>query len=117
VHEKEDPEEVWSVIDDPGKVLIYTANRKGVSIITDRFRRSYPVHQITPVSTIGAGDNFNAGIIYSMFRNGISRNEMVHLDTGIWDDIIHSGINFGTLACLTMENYLTKKEVGDFSGH
>jgi fructokinase len=114
---KNDPEEVWNLIHDSGKVLIYTANQQGVFLITERFRKSYPVNKITPISTIGAGDNFNAGIIYSLFRNKITRKEMLQLDITVWDDIIHSGINFGTLACLTMGNYLTKKEVDDFSAH
>ncbi len=114
---KDDPEEVWKVIDDPGKVLIHTANQKGVSLITERFRKSYPVHKITPVSTIGAGDNFNAGIVHSLFRNSISRSELLDLDPAVWDDIIKTGINFGTLACLTIGNYLTKEEVDNFSGH
>ncbi len=114
---KENPEEVWNIIGDPGKVLIHTANRKGVSLITGQIRKTYPVHKIIPVSTIGAGDNFNAGIVYSLFRNGISRSEMLHLDIGVWDDIINTGIKFGTLACLTMGNYLTKEEVDGFSPH
>ncbi len=112
---KGDPEEVWNVIDDPGKVLIYTANQRGVTLITERLRKSYPVHNITPVSTIGAGDNFNAGIIYSLFHNRISHKEILQMDIKVWDDIINYGINFGTLACLTMENYLTKQEVDNFS--
>lgn len=114
IFEKEDPEEVWSKIQGPGKVLIHTANQQGVSLITDKIRKKYPVHKINPVSTIGAGDNFNAGIIYSMFRNRITRKELVNLDNKTWDEIINSGIDFGTLACLTMGNYLTKEEVENF---
>ena len=114
IYGKENPEEVWRIIQDTGKVLIHTANQHGVSLITGRIRKKYPVPKITPVSTIGAGDTFNAGIIYSMFRKRITREEMVNLEIKEWDEIIKSGINFGSLACLTMENYLTKEEVENF---
>lgn len=113
---EKDPEAVWHLIQDPAKVLIHTANQQGVTLITPRLKKKYPVHKIAPLSTIGAGDNFNAGIIYSMFRNRISRKEMMDLDVGVWDEIINTGINFGTLACLTMENYLTKEAVDNFAG-
>jgi len=107
----DNPDDVWKAINDPGKVLIYTANKTGVTLITNNIRKDYPVHTITPVSTIGAGDNFNAGILYSMYNNGVTGKEISKLDIQKWNEIVSAGIDFGTRACLTMENYLTKKEV------
>jgi fructokinase len=117
IFEMERPEEIWGEINDSEKILIYTSNQKGVTLITHQIRKEYPVHKITPVSTIGAGDNFNAGIIHSLFHNKITRKEMLDLETRAWDDIISSGIGFGTMACLTMENYLTKSDFNTFSIH
>ena len=108
------PDEVWKVINDPKKILIHTTSQKGVTLLTHKLRKEYPVHKIIPLSTIGAGDNFNAGIIHSLYQNKISRKTILDLSIRDWDNIIVSGIAFGTMACLTMENYLTKEEVDRF---
>jgi len=110
----ENPEEVWKVINNPEKILIHSASQKGVTLLTHKFRKEYTVHKIIPVSTIGAGDNFNAGIIHSLYQNKISRKNILNLSIRDWDNIIVSGVAFGTMACLTMENYLTKEEVDRF---
>jgi fructokinase len=37
------------------------------------FRKAYPVGKVHAVSTIGAGDNFNAGFIYALLHEGINK--------------------------------------------
>ena len=39
--------------------------------------KQYPVAQTETVSTIGAGDNFNAGFIYGLVKYGITRDQIV----------------------------------------
>ena len=107
----ETPGEAWEVIQHPEKVLIYTASQNGVFLFTEKYQKQYPVKSIKPVSTIGAGDNFNAGIIYSLIKNSIYHDTLSRLEKDLWDMIIRTGIGFGTMACLTMDNYLTKKEL------
>jgi len=43
------------------------------------------------VSTIGAGDNFNAGFIYGLVKHGITREQIEHgLSPEQWDRLIAS---------------------------
>jgi len=87
--------------------LIYTANKNGVYIHSGKFQKQYEVPQIKPVSTIGAGDNFNAGIIYGLYKNNITKNKLMNSTTNQWDNIVQLGINFATDACLRYENYIS----------
>ena len=60
-------------------ILIITENKKGVHLYYKDAYLHYDVPQITPVSTIGAGDSFNAGIIYAINKLNLSimANEMM----------------------------------------
>ena len=48
--------------------LILTDGAKSIRVYTPKGCESYPVQPIETVSTVGAGDNFNAGYIYAMFQ-------------------------------------------------
>ncbi|MGN0280678.1 MAG: carbohydrate kinase [Prevotella sp.] len=73
--------------------------------------RSYPVEPIETVSTIGAGDNFNAGFVYGLMKQGITR-EQIHrgLSAEQWDRLIASGQMFARECCKTIYNYITVKD-------
>ena len=60
------------------------------------------------MSTIGAGDNFNAGIVYGLIREGILREDLDHITPQTWSRLIGYGIEFGTEACLSTSNYVSK---------
>lgn len=107
----EDPDTAWEHVRDMTEVLIYTASKKGVYLFTQSVKKMYPVERIKPVSTIGAGDNFNAGIVYSLYTHKVRKDHLPDMKSEDWDPVIKNGISFGTLACMTMENYLTKQQV------
>ena len=89
-------------------VLIYTRSSDGVDLCTPGFRKHYPVPSIKPLSTIGAGDSFNAGIIVSMFENNINRYNIINCSEEVWDRIIEKGISFSTAVCMSYDNYISK---------
>lgn len=91
------------------KNLIYTASDKGVFLFTPKIRKEYPVPKIKTVSTIGAGDNFNAGIIYSIIKNNILKSDIDNVNENILNNIINSGINFSADVCMSYENYISTK--------
>ena len=63
------------------KKFIYTRSADPVEVRGDSgFSKQYPVLPTETVSTIGAGDNFNAGFIYGLIKNGITRQ---HIDQGL----------------------------------
>lgn len=103
------PDEAWEVVRNYCKCLIYTANTEGVFVRTSRFSGKFPVRRITPVSTIGAGDNFNAGIITSIHKKKIRREDLENLTHDDWNQVIGTAVAFATHVCLSYENYISQE--------
>jgi fructokinase len=101
------PDEAWEEVRNYCKCLVYTANDEGVFVRTPTFSGKFPVRKITPVSTIGAGDNFNAGIITSIHRKGIKRDQLISLTHDEWSAVIETAVAFATHVCMSYENYIS----------
>ena len=72
------------------------------------FFSEYPVEPIETVSTIGAGDNFNAGFIYGLVKAGITRSMLLSgLPASTWDSLIASAQSFSASCCQSTLNYIT----------
>jgi fructokinase len=66
-----------------------------------------PVPKLTPVSTIGAGDNFNAGLIYGFCKENVGKNE---LEKNInWKKLLQHGIDFASEVCMSYDNYISEE--------
>ena len=62
------------------------------------------------VSTIGAGDNFNAGFIYGVIQNGITKDDILRgLSEAQWDQCIACGQQFSAESCKDIYNYISKE--------
>ena len=60
------------------------------------------------MSTIGAGDNFNAGFLYGLIRYGITRRDIEQgLSEMQWDNIISEGQQFSAEVCRSLDNYIS----------
>ena len=101
------PDEAWETIREYCGCLVYTANVEGVYVRTASFKGRFPVENITPLSTIGAGDNFNAGMISSIYRNNIKREELESLTEREWSEIISAAVSFATHVCMSYDNYIS----------
>ena len=101
------PDEAWEVVREYCKCLVYTANVDGVYVRTPSFSGKFPVSKITPVSTIGAGDNFNAGMLTSIYQNKFTREQLGKLTEKDWEKIISSAVAFATHVCMSYENYVS----------
>lgn len=84
--------------------FIYTDGARDVSLFTRAYANRFPVPEVETVSTIGAGDNFNAGIVYGLIQNHIRRPDIDALGKKDWDDIIACGLAFGSEACRSTAN-------------
>jgi fructokinase len=102
-----DPDEAYETVSRYCDVMIYSESTKGVFVRTPEFSGKFPVMKITPVSTIGAGDNFNAGMITSIFNNDYG-SRIRKLGEKEWSEIVSSGVAFATDACLSYENYISR---------
>lgn len=88
------------------KNFIYTANKFGVWTKTPTINQYYPARDIEPVSTIGAGDTFNAGIIYSIIKNNILYQDINKISFELWTKLINTAIDFSSSVCMSYDNYL-----------
>lgn len=89
------------------KNFIVTRGGEDVLLFTDRFQKYYNVPQLSPLSTIGAGDGFNAGFIYGMFNRDIMYRHIHSISENEWDKIIHTAIDFASDVCNSYENYIS----------
>jgi fructokinase len=100
-------DEAWEAVKNYCKCLVYTANAEGVFVRTTSFSGKFPVERITPVSTIGAGDNFNAGMITAIYQNSYKRDDLENLGEEGWSKIIGMAVTFATHVCMSYENYIS----------
>ena len=67
--------------------------------------KQYAIAETETVSTIGAGDNFNAGFVYGLVKYGITRKM---LDEGVaevlWDQVIAEAQQFSANVCQSIHN-------------
>lgn len=86
--------------------LIITSNSKPVVAWFGDVKLNFkvpPVDQV--VSTVGAGDNFNAGVIYALVRGRYTVSGIIGSSDA--EGILGSGAAFASEVCGSMENYIS----------
>jgi fructokinase len=69
------------------------------------FSKEYPVAQTETVSTIGAGDNFNAGFVYGLVKYGITRDMLeAGVNEALWDKVVGEAQQFAANVCKSINN-------------
>jgi len=104
-------DEVYEEISQYCPNLICTASKSNVSVYTRNFKLQIPVPQIKPISTVGAGDSFNAGFVYALMNNNISFKDIPNLSKDNWTNMVNTAILFSTEVCLSYENFVSKEFV------
>jgi fructokinase len=89
--------------------FIGTQGVEGVTLFTNTLFAHYDASAVDPVSTVGAGDNFNAGIIYGLLKYGIGHHDLPGLSETMWGKILQCGIDLATESCLSRDNYISKE--------
>ncbi len=110
----ENADEAYAEIGKHCKNLLYTANKKGVYVHTPQKKLVFPVKSLEPVSTIGAGDNFNAGIVYSLIKQEIMHKDLENLDDKSWESLVTTAVDFATYVCMSYDNYISKEFAGKY---
>ena len=95
--------------------FICTRGGRGVSLRTRNFSKDYSVTPLTPVSTIGAGDNFNAGILFGLLRYRVRRDDLPSLSERDWDDIIRCGTDFSAHVCMSYHNSISREFAEEYA--
>ena len=94
--------------------FIFTNGGGDVRFFTRGVSAVYPVKKVEVVSTVGAGDNFNAGVLYGLSKAGMTREKLAQLTAAEWDGIISKGLDFSAHACTLIENYVDKAWAQDY---
>lgn len=89
--------------------FLCTNGAEGISLRTKTISKEYPAQQVEVVSTIGAGDNFNAGLIYGLLKHDVRHREIDTLSEAQWDKIVKSGIDFSAEVCRTFSNSISQE--------
>ena len=76
--------------------FLTTHGANGVNLHTRNFTRHFDSPQIQPLSTIGAGDNFNAGIIYGLLKYDVRHADLPSLDQDTWGKINRCGMDLAS---------------------
>jgi fructokinase len=107
-------DEAYNYVSKYNKNLIYTENANGVHLKTPNCNAFCNVHKITPVSTIGAGDNFNAGFIFGLMQNNILPGNLHNHTAEQWQKLLTCGIDFATDVCMSYENYVSEEFASNY---
>ena len=109
---KDDPDRVYNAeISFYCKKFIFTRGAEPVELRAEGgLKKSYPVIATDTVSTIGAGDNFNAGFVYGMIKYGIDRGAIERgLSEEQWDNVIHCAQLFSANCCKSISNSIDQE--------
>ena len=107
--ERTDTDELYtSMISPCTKQFIYTKGAEPAELRSNNgIQRQYPVLPVQTVSTIGAGDSFNAGFACGLIQYGISRDQLQNgLDIQQWDDLFACAQSFSANVCQSVYNYI-----------
>lgn len=101
-----DADAAWDLIRPHCHTLIYTANSSGVVLCNKQGKLKVEVEHIEPLSTIGAGDTFNAGILYGIWKAGLKRADLEGMAAKNWEPFLRQAAAFSAQVCMSYENYL-----------
>ncbi|MBK8807310.1 MAG: hypothetical protein IPO21_11965 [Bacteroidales bacterium] len=88
------------------KVLFYTKNKEGAEVHTSKSMFDSKAMNIIPLSTIGAGDNFTAAILYMLKEHSISTIDLLINNQALLHDILELGISFAGNVCQSFDNFI-----------
>ncbi len=102
---------------DPLKInnLVYTKNEQGIDFMVNQENHHISVEKLNPISAVGAGDSFNAGIIYYLFTNDISKAQFNNMDAKQWDKMLRFGDKFASNVCMSTDNYISEEFAEELS--
>lgn len=94
--------------------FLCTAGAETISLRTANLTKEYPVEPLKAVSTIGAGDNFNAGLIFGLLKHDVRHRDLSRIDEITWDRIIRCGKDFAADVCRSFDNSVSKEFAANY---
>lgn len=90
--------------------FICTQGGGGATLLTPSGERHVEAPHIEPVSTIGAGDSFNAGTVCGLLEARIPAADTLSASfPEALTTAMRTGVDFATEVCLSLDNYIAKR--------
>ena len=104
----DNPEDAYEYVKTEGcRFLFYTSGKAGVWFMGNGTSLFVPSIPVTPVSTIGAGDTFNADILLGIAASpGKDKSTLDNILTHRAKSIMEEAVTMATSVCMSMENYI-----------
>ncbi|MBQ9477482.1 MAG: carbohydrate kinase [Bacteroidales bacterium] len=103
----DDPETVYRKYISPlCPEFICTCGPDPVHVFSHGRHMSFDAEKTHTVSTIGAGDNFNAGFVYGLLAEDIRKDECAKLSEAQWAALVRTAGRFAAEACRSLDNYV-----------
>lgn len=97
------------------KCLFYTKGAMGAELFVENIYLNISAKKVRVKSTIGAGDNFSAGIVYGLYKYLNGDFPYTSFEVKEWGEILNSAILFATEVCGSSENYLPIKSLNQLN--
>jgi fructokinase len=105
-----DPDKVYrQEIDFYCKNMLCTDSDGDIRLFSPQVNKKYAVTPVQTVSTIGAGDNFNAGIVYGLLKENIGRDDLPTLSEEKWNKVVRCGMDLAAQVCQSLNNSISKE--------
>ena len=86
--------------------FICTRGGDTTQVFSPKARCEFEVPEIKTVSTIGAGDNFNAGMVYGLLKGNYSKTSAGALGEDDWKALVPVASRFSANVCESIYNYV-----------
>ncbi len=103
----DNPQDAWKLLQGHCKVLVYTTSDKAWWFSASQVVEGTPP-VIEPVSTVGAGDTFNAGLIYGMVKRWVKPGDLESLSSRVITEIMDIALCCASEVCLSYDNYISE---------
>ncbi|MDO9510582.1 MAG: carbohydrate kinase [Bacteroidales bacterium] len=96
--------ETWNHLKNEGvDILIYTMGKEGAALFTKKCQLTFAAPAVEVKSTIGAGDNFNAGLLTAL---QYLKKSPIEISESEWKKIIPLALDCASEVCTIHENYI-----------
>lgn len=89
--------------------FICTHGGENIRLYAKGLKKDYEVETLQTISTVGAGDNFNAGVVFGLLKHRIRRDDLDDLSEEDWDNVIRCGKDFSANVCMSLSNSISKE--------
>lgn len=89
--------------------FIFTNGGDSIETFSEGCHSTFKPLRCKTVSTIGAGDNFNAGILYSIVRYGFFKDDVnspLNFNAAAWKLLVGIAKHFSAAVCRSINNYV-----------